>query len=230
MKLPEDRKERTKILIMIAVGVVAVIYAIFELAILPLLAEQNLNRKKMVDSQVRITKIKRDLLNVPRLRADFNSTTSHIATLSEHLAQPVLGTYLLGIQNTIDSLSANLDIRMVPAAEIGIAELPGSNKDGLPHSLRSYSVRTTFYGGYREIMAFFRALEASNPMMCITEFSISAQNNSPEKHQVNFTAQWPIWDETGKTSETTPSPVGAAPAPATASKDDKNKSSEELTE
>ena len=60
MKLPENKNERIKILAMIGIGILAVLYAILQLAVMPILDSNKSNLKMLEDKREEQKKAKLD--------------------------------------------------------------------------------------------------------------------------------------------------------------------------
>jgi hypothetical protein len=207
MKLPDNRNERIKILAMILMGGLAVIYAIIQLVILPVRDSYRKNTANLDRKKGELADMKKELSRSAQAHKDFATVRDQVQTLSQYLAQPILGTYLIGIQSSLEQFAGEADLRINPASEIGFSEIPGKKKDGSKHLIKSYGVRLNGSGGYSQLQALVRQLEASNPLLCMTELSINAQPLSPENHQINLTIEWPVEAEIEKSPDESPSPV-----------------------
>ena len=192
MKLPENKNERIKILAMIGIGVIAVIYAIVQLLILPVLASHNKNKHTLENKKATQETMKLELRKVTRTQSEFDAVGIQVQALSAYLVQPVLGAFLIGIQSEMDRLANGAKLQLNPASEIGFSEIPGKNKDGSKRSIKSYGTRLTGSGGYTQLLAIVRQLEENNPLLCISELTIYAQPLLPESHLISFSIEWPV--------------------------------------
>lgn len=217
MKLPDNKNERIKILAMIAMGGIAVLFAIHQLIILPAIESYKKSATMLEKKQDEQTTMTLELRKAQKVQSEFNTVGAQVQTLSLYLAQPILGTYLIGIQSGLEQSANEAGLRFNPASEIGFAEIPGKKKDGSKYLIKSYSVRITGTGGYPQLLALVRQLEESNPLLYISELSINSQPSSPESHQINCSIEWPVSTETEKNQEEIVAPEKPAPAtqPAT---------------
>lgn len=214
MKLPENKNERIKILAMIGIGILAVLYAILQLAVMPILDSNKSNLKMLEDKREEQKKMKRELSKSQRTQGEFDTVSVQVQNLSAHVIQPLLGTYLIGIQSQLEQFANESGLPIKPANEIGFTEIPGKNPDGSKRAIKSYGTRTTASGGYTQMVAVIRQLEAMNPLLCISELAINSQSTTPESHMHTFSIEWPVWAETEKSAEEPVTPPAPAPIPA----------------
>lgn len=219
MKLPENKNERIKILAMSGLGGIAVLYAILQLIVFPVMEKHKKNVTKLEESQTEQLKMKQEFRKAQKVQAEYDTVVAQVQTLSAFLAQPILGTYLIGLQSGLEQFAGVAGLRLNPASEIGFAEIPGKKKDGTKYQIRSYGVRATGTGGYPELVELIRQLEESNPLLCISELSIYVQPASPEFHQLNLSIEWPVGAEIEKGTEEPPSSGKSAPPAVSATEE-----------
>lgn len=215
MKLPDNKKERIKILAMILMGGLAVIFAIFQLIILPVMESHKKNLASLEKKQAEYEDMMTELRKAQTVQKQFDAVGAQVAALSVYLAQPILGTYLIGIQANLEQFSNEAGLRLNPASEIGFAEIPGKKKNGSKHLLKSYGIRMTGSGGYPQLLDLIHQLEESNSLLCISELSIMSQSSIPESHQISFSIEWPVWAEAEKGTDENPATetTSASPTP-----------------
>lgn len=213
MKLPADKKERAKILVLIVIGAGAVLYAVIQLAIRPMLAHYNATLKVLDTKRGKLEMMNIALKQEGRRQKEYNEAVAQINAYSEKsILQPKLGSFLIVVREKLESLAAKNGIQIEPPAEIGRTEVPGKNKDGTKRALLTYGIRVVAKGGYNELTRFFADLEKENSMLCITDFEITGRETMPETHQIGFSIQWPIWGEPEKPEPAAPAGGRAKPA------------------
>jgi hypothetical protein len=217
MKLPELKKETIKIVLMAVIGSLAVLYAVVQLVVKPLATSFRANSQKLAEIRDQLDVINRELDRAPRVKSDFAKVTKLNKAYFEHNAlHPVLGTYLIGVQDMLQGIGAAHGVQLDTVTEIGVAEIPGKTKDGGKRVIKSYGAHAGGSGGYNELTELIEGLTHSNSLACLSELTIIAKAGSPEKHTLALDMQWPIWEET---AEPTNAPAATNAASAAAKQD-----------
>ena len=199
-------------MVLIAIGVIAVLYAIVQLVILPLINSRAAKTKKMEETKAKWEDINREVERAPRIQKEHRDVVTTINDYSEkYVIRPTLGTYLIGVQSMLETMCTNTGVQIDSITEIGEAEVPGKNKDGSPHALKSYSVRLIGFAGFTQITNFIGGLEGNNRMASLTELQVIAREDAPEQHRISCVIQWPVWAEADKGTD----PMGANGAATT---------------
>ena len=106
--------------------------------------------------------------------------------------------------------AAGIDIETV--ADQDMDTMPFMAKDQARRSFRPYAVRIVTQCSYAQLQQLVAALEGSNPHLCVAGISVGVQPNSPEKHQVGITVEWPGWKDPAQARAA----AGELPVPAPA--------------
>ena len=222
MKLPTDKKERIKILILVAIGTGAVLYVVIQLMVLPMLASHKETLKVLSAKKDKLDMMNRALKQEDRRQKEYNDVVAQLDGYTQKsILQPKLGSFLIVVREKLEYLAAKHGIKIDPPSEIGRAEIPGRNKDGSKRTLLTYGIHVVAKGGYGELVRFFAELEKENTMLCITDFEIIGREATPETHQLGFSIQWPIWGEPDKIAPGAAAPAGGpARLPATDREED----------
>lgn len=215
MKLPTDKKERVKILGLILIGAGAVLYAVVQLVVLPMIESHKATLEVLAAKRETLDTMNRALQQEDRRQKEHRDVVAQIDGFTrKSILQPKLGSYLIVVREKLEYLAAKYGIQIDPPFEVGRAEIPGRNKDGSKRALSTYGIRVVARGGYGDLTRFFAELEKENTMLCITDFEIVGREATPEVHQIGCAIQWPIWGEPEK-----PEPGPSAGARSRAPKD-----------
>ncbi len=190
MKLPEDKKERVKILFLIGFGTVGVLYMVISLGIKPLLKSKQTDKAEIE----RLTAEKKTSEGIIKgMAADKKEnfeTLRQIKDISDkpYLIHPLLGeNYKLVVQRIVARRARNVELKPEPIREVGDKTIAKYGAD-----IKAWTASVSLVCGYNDAIRFMREFEENNPFLCITTIEILAQPD-PEKHRVTFRAQWPIW-------------------------------------
>ena len=88
----------------------------------------------------------------------------------------------------------------------------------------SFSAQLMLQCSYAELLRFLQAVERDNPLVCPTSLAIEGREQTPEKHRVNLTLEWPTWARAPVPPAAPAAPGKAAPAPLNIKPDDRRKS------
>jgi uncharacterized small protein (DUF1192 family) len=214
MKLPEDKKERNKILALLGVGAVGGLYAMYTYGLGPI-------RHRIGSMQTDIERIEGELEKSDRqIRRAATEMTENRTILTNLLAatdetgyilRPRLGSYLLPATEAIEGLSRGLKVRIQSIEEVGVSALPrkggpkrptasalvaGKTTEGPKERERLfnyYEVTARLTGGMEGLRQLVAAIERSGPYLCVTGLDITGVEETPEEHSVVLNVQWPVW-------------------------------------
>lgn len=207
MKLPENKKERLQVFILIGVGVVAVLYAVMQLLITPFNTSKEKLRSTLQTTQDYLGKAERELKFAPTLKQEFESVSQELdQTIASNVLHAILGAYLVGVQTELETQARALNFKLDEVLEIGIRELPRPSKKGstpAPVYFKSYSVQVSARASYEQASSFIKNLETVNPYLCVSDIRITGQADDPEHHRLNLKIEWPIEAEAEKGRSTT---------------------------
>ena len=201
MKLPDDPKEKTKILILVAIGVLATVSVVTQALLYTRNRKKEL-RETLDEVQWKSQAATRDVLSAERVKQRNDKTVAAIAAISRHhVLQPILGNYRLGATDILNRHAALSGLTVHSIQEIGILDLPKpsgtqSKKAQAANVFKAYTVRLTLNCGYFDLWRFLQSIEEDNPFVCISSLSIVLdEDDDPESHRVVLGIQWPIWSD-----------------------------------
>ncbi|MFC1496933.1 hypothetical protein ACFLS1_00480 [Verrucomicrobiota bacterium] len=192
MKLPTDKKERIKILILIFMGSALVLW----LTITGPVNHYLRTKKERIEKIEKLnTDWKKARLEVSMISRDREETYDAVAKIKEasdkYVLLPRLGdNYLLGARDIVEKFTNELGLEIDSTKEIGRVDIP---KGGGVNTFKAYTAQFDIQCGYHDLVKLLTKLEKSNPYACVSDLQITLQRNDRIKHHVNFKVQWPIW-------------------------------------
>lgn len=198
MKLPEDKKERTKVLALIGIGAVAILVGLFYGVIRPTVAYKKATLEKIVKLRADIAKATVEIDQMSKDRKANVETLEKIRDLSDrYLLKSRLGNFQLSAAEIIEQLahSAGLPPEVVlQVKEVGLGSMARASNSKTAPVLRTYTSHLALVCDYNTLIRFIRVIEDSNPLFCV--MNISIQGRPPPNmtvHACAFDVQWPVW-------------------------------------
>jgi hypothetical protein len=195
MKLPADKKERTKILVLVFLGAAIAVYGIVTFVVKPAMARQKERLARIEELKDDLDAAERKIRYISRDTADNERTLKTIAAMAVHsnfVLRARLGNFLLGASEQIEDCARRSGVELRSIREIGISELPAG--DGArPFAFKFYTVRVQALTGAHGLARLLAALEAANPLLAVSSLTIGVQPSTPAEHNIAFDLQWPIW-------------------------------------
>jgi hypothetical protein len=198
MKLPDDPKEKIKILILIAIGAVAVLYTLIAVVVKPLMTRKAGNNEAIETLQNELTDAQRDLNRMWQGR-DYNTkvlqSLVELSNRKDYLLHPRLGNYELGAREYVETAARDVGVELEAVREIGLMQLPQDPAIKDPRALQTYNLRVSMQAGLPDLIALLTAIETRNPYLSVSGISIDARPTDPARHQIAFELQWPVWTD-----------------------------------
>lgn len=200
MKLPENKKERVQVFVLIGIGAAAVIFASWQGLVSPFFAYKQRLQESLQTKRTALEKAERELRLAPSIKEEFDSVTSQLdTTIANNLLRPILGSYLVGVTETLENQARAINVKVDEIQEIGIRELPRANNAGAnPVNFKSYSVQVSARASYEQASKLINNLEELNPYLCVSDIRITGQADTPEYHRLSLRIEWPIEAESEK--------------------------------
>lgn len=192
MKLPTDRKERIKVLVLIALGILAALSASIQ-GIMSLSRQKSALTQKLQDVRYQIQTSKRDVMQADSCRPRNAETIRQIVSTSdEHVLHPILGNYRLGASETINRLAQASGVEIQSVQEVGIMDLPRAVD--AKARFKAYTVRLTMDCSFFSLMEFLHRIEKVNPIINIATMTVvGSGDKTPQLQRIAMGMQWPIW-------------------------------------
>ena len=194
MHLPDNKKDRQKILILVALGVFAAAYGIWLGAYEPIRVKREAAAKRCEELDADLRLAKAQIGRAAEMKRELADTTQSLLDRSErNMLHPRLGNYLLQAREILEGHGRAFGAVNVQVAEIGLVEPPKQPKKETEYAVRLYSARVSAECGYEAFVRWIRALEEENPLIAVSLITVSAQPENPQIHLVRFEVQWPVW-------------------------------------
>lgn len=215
MRLPENKSDRQKVLALIALGVAAVAYALWAGVVAPLRQGRDESMKKVAELEVEMRTSRAQVSRLAEMQRDLAETMRNLSERSERdMLHPRLGNYLLQAREILMRQGSAAGAENIAVAEIGLVDPPNppkaapasagdspkaakAAKVAKAYAVKAYSVRVTAECGTDAFVHWVRALEEENPLVALSQFTLAAQPDDPQRHQVRFDVQWPVWSDPG---------------------------------
>jgi hypothetical protein len=193
MKLPENKKERIQVIVLLVVGALAVLYAGIKLGLGPVLKSKKDRVARMEQLQ---TKVKDAQMLLDQTAGDGprnHETLDKINDFSDkHILKPRLGeNLLLPATEMVERWAVEAGLKLSPPAEMGRSDIP--QVESARTAVRAYGLAFSLTCSTFELTRLLRVIEKANPCITVTRLSIVGNPAQPEKHTVNFSIQMPIW-------------------------------------
>jgi hypothetical protein len=193
MKLPSTKKERMLIYGGIGVGGVVVLIAGVLFGVLPLLDARRAMESSIVEIGEKLKKAERGLDYAPAIQREHEDAVSQMVKIrAENILRPILGSYLVGVSEQIESSARATRVRVEDIREVGVVNIPAKGKNASLQSFKSFVVQVNAEGSYESIVQFLKHMEDRNPFFCISEIAITCQQDNPELQRLTVRMEWPI--------------------------------------
>jgi hypothetical protein len=197
MKMPATKKER---MLMFALGgVVGVVVLVGGVlwGIVPLLDGRRAMQSSLVEMGEKLKKAKRELDYAPAIQREADDAVSQMARIrAENILRPILGSYLVGVSEQIESVARSTRVRIEEIREVGVVNIPAKGKNMSLQEFKSFVVQVSAEASFEAIFQFLQKMEDRNPFFCVNEIGISSQPDSPEKQRLTVRMEWPIEPKT----------------------------------
>ncbi len=167
------------------------LFVVINFVVAPLIATRKANLTKTVEIRAKLEDQRRVIKTGQNLQQQLDQAQAQIVRLSAHIPLPVLGNFLLGMEEHIRVCAKDLDVQIIQVANKDILEPQAAG-------FRVYRVQVTAQAGFRPLIRLFQNLQASNPLLSVSGLTILPCDDNPEKHNVSFTLAWLIWIDPAK--------------------------------
>lgn len=182
-------KRQTQILTLSIMAGCAGLIALSLFVVLPMISELRSTRQKIENVQIRLSEVRRTVRERPSVRGEIEDVLEELRHLSAEIPIPVLGNYLIGMEESIRDCVDENAVRIsafLSAGEPGV--IPGGS--GL---FKVFQTRVIATSGLHDLGRTFHDIERQLPYASISGVIINPQDNIPERHAVNFVLSWLIW-------------------------------------
>lgn len=218
MKLPEDKKERTQILVLGALMACGALYGVYMAVNVHLLKPHKENLKKIESLTDKIKEADGFIELMPDLKKNSEQFANDIKVISDkYVLHPRLSSYVLPAKDFIMEQARKAKANVIDVKPIGIINLPdppievstepeesGKRRPPPPrkqYAFKIFRARVIVDNGLHNMIRLIRTVEQANPFTCITEINITPDPKDPAKHDMYFDIDWPIWNKSPYTEQ-----------------------------
>lgn len=185
-------------LVLIALGVAGVIYAIVQLGIAPLIKSKRAATATIASVQ---KKLKGATVDIKRANALVDKRQHVRAALRKidenHIIRAAYDQYRLAATPIIERAAKIAGVRLRQHSAIaggGQFGVVMGKKDRFKRVFRGFKVQVFGTGGYEDLVEMLRILETENPYISISDVTITRSGHE-RSHTLNFGMLWPIWQD-----------------------------------
>lgn len=193
MKMPDTKKERMLMFALIGVVVVVLLVVAVLWGLLPLLDTRRSLEASLESRREQMKKAKRELDYAPSLQKSFDEIVARTEKIrAENILRPILGSYLVGVSEQIESEARASMVRIEEIREVGVVNIPQKGKAPSEQTFKSFVVQVNGEGTYAALCRFLQRMEDRNPYFSVSEVTITGQSDSPELQRLSARMEWPI--------------------------------------
>jgi hypothetical protein len=127
VKLPEDRTERVKILVLIALGAVAAVYTVAIGIVKPIKTKRKERGDEIAVVQEQLQEADREIGRMMKNRKENTRILKEIIAIANEqksVLEPRLGNYLLEARDYLEAHARTADVKIESIREVGVMQLP----------------------------------------------------------------------------------------------------------
>lgn len=198
IQLPTDKKERNKILFMIALCGVVILYGLIMFVFVPYRSRVRTDRERLAELEDQLWQADREIRQIPHNRERNIEILNYIIDVSEsqeYILRPRLGNYLLVAESLLEQAAneAGVQLRNIREASSPPSSQDANDREDLP-ALAPYNVTFSVHAGMHDLLRFVHTLQQANPYLTIANLTMSAgSDNSQSIHEINIFVQLPVW-------------------------------------
>ncbi|MDD5483586.1 MAG: hypothetical protein PHP98_08045 [Kiritimatiellae bacterium] len=185
--------KRTQYIILGAIAGCAALFLLLQFLILPSLASWKEMSAKTEEMRQELFEMRKVIQLRPEVSLQIESAKTAVKSLAANIPLPVLGNYLLGMEESIWNCTNGTDAVIVSIADNNVMELPPANK-----TFRLYRVRVQVQSGLDDYARLVKNIHGVNPLCSISGINIAARENTPQVHEISFIVSWLVWSDPAK--------------------------------
>ena len=196
MKFEELSKEQKQKLVLAVMAVAALLYVLYQFVVMPGISRMGKAKDELAALQSEMEKVGHALSSGTRLRADLETSVNELKNSNAKFIVPADNPLAWAIERVYDSANPlNVEIESVSPL---ISSSPWDRSAEAARLFNPYTVKVVTRCGYFTLGELIRALETSNPYLCVSDLRIRATTDIMT-HEVEFMLVWPKWaDEKNK--------------------------------
>lgn len=192
-KLPESKRDRTMVVVMMVVAAMATVYLVGRQILNPIVNSWNKISEKQIALQKELGQAQIEVKKLPQTRIAYARMNSDILDMSrKYVIHSALGAYSLVAEAKLENVAQDCGMKVEGFKELGVSDLPGK-KERKERPFKAYGAELTGLASYAAVFNMIRTLEEENPLLNVSGISVQTRPGDPEVHKVTLSVQWPVW-------------------------------------
>ncbi len=186
-------RTKQQIQLMVMAGIVAcfVLYVFIQFLVVPIAADVKETRLETEKTEKQLEEIWRTVRGRAALQERARQVQASVRESAELLPLPVLGNYLIGMDEAIRSCAEGLDMEIVGIVSAG----EPATIEGGSGIFKVFQTRCVVRSGFHDLARFFYNIEKRYPFVSVSGVTINPQDDNPRRHAVNVVVSWLIWSD-----------------------------------
>ena len=192
MKWQDKTKEQKQNIILLALLSAAALFIAWQFGLSPFLKGKSAVATELNDLTFKLSEGESIAQHEENIRTELAASQKEMDYANEQYIAP-LENPLSWVTEKIYTSARKVGIDIESVAEVGSPLNARDRKDNKQQKIfMPYSVRVVTQCGFNDIIALVDSFEKSNPYLCVSGISVSAQERTVEKHQVSLVVEWPM--------------------------------------
>ena len=166
------------------------LYVIIQFVILPSINSWKENSAKAKTVQSKVAEMRAIVQTKSIVQNQIDAARAALKKMDRNIPLPVLGNYLLGMEQYIRACSQELDVKLSAIAYNNTMSISPDVSE-----FKIYRVRVNVLAGFNEYIKLVRNIHAANQFCSISGINIIPRVGSPSAHNINFIVGWLIWSD-----------------------------------
>ncbi|MFC1453825.1 hypothetical protein ACFLQL_01450 [Verrucomicrobiota bacterium] len=163
---------------------------IIQFVILPSINSWKENSAKAKTMRSEVAEMRAIVDTKHMVQKQIDATKAALKKMDGNIPLPVLGNYLLGMEQYIRACSQELDVKLSTIAYNDTMSISPDISE-----FKIYRVRVKVLAGFNEYINLVRNIHAASPFCSISNLNILPRTGSPLTHNINFIVGWLIWSD-----------------------------------
>jgi hypothetical protein len=188
-------KQQKQTAVLIALISLAALFALYQFVLAPFIDKGRQSSAELESLQNQLDEADRIVKGEAKLSGEYTNIVAELHVAEEQYIAPVENP-LSWVNEKVYRTARSVGVEVESVAGITSQQVPwdkgGQKKDAKAGRVfKPYTVAIIAECGYADLLRLIDALEKSNPYLCISGFTISAQAKNVEKHQISLIVEWP---------------------------------------
>ncbi len=187
------KEQKQKVILAGIVGL-AVLYALKQFALTPLLESRGKLNDEFEAMKSKLMLANGAIKNEGETRRRLAETQAQLMKAQSDLL-PSADNALSWATKTIYHAARSVGLDLESVSETETDRTNFTAKDQVKRAFKPYAVRMSVECGYPQLIELIKSLEDANPYLCVTGIQIQCQPQTPERHQISIVVEWPTWKD-----------------------------------